>query len=99
LKTNNLQRLRAPTTKVILLNATNDARKKRQVRNGPEKTIELAVFVDEVLYKATKDKGASDPISNIQDIVFTYINSVRYYLVLPNLSSPNLSSPTTFRPI
>ncbi len=39
--------------------------------------IELAVFVDEVLYGNTKKKGSSDPISAIQDIVFTYINSVR----------------------
>ena len=38
--------------------------------------IELAVFVDEILYGSTKKKGTADPIASIQDIVFTYINSV-----------------------
>lgn len=75
LKTKNLQRLRAPATPIVLLNTTKEVRMKREA-DKPQKTIELAVFVDEVLYKSTKDKGVSDPISNIQDIVFTYINSV-----------------------
>ena len=76
LKTKNLQRMQAPPTRVILLNTSNIEHRIKRSTSGPEKMIELAVFVDEVLYASTKRKGSSDPVNAIQDIVFTYINSV-----------------------
>jgi hypothetical protein len=79
LKTDNLKRMHAPPTKVVRLETSNVDRTKRSTTDAP-KMIELAVFVDEVLYASTKKKGTSDPISYIQDIVFTYINSVINYL-------------------
>lgn len=44
-----------------------------------DKYIELAVFVDDDLYKYVKtdtDKAGGDPIENIQDVVFAYLNAV-----------------------
>ena len=86
LKTENLKRMQAPPTRVILLNTSNIEHRIKRSTSGPEKMIELAVFVDEVLYASTKRKGISDPINAIQNIVFTYINSVsvlpcKYWLV------------------
>ena len=43
----------------------------------PDRAIEIAVFVDDVVYDNERDAGASDPVSVIQDIVFTYLNSVQ----------------------
>ena len=82
IKTENLKRMQAPPRAVVLLKTPTTAeaetggvdRKKRATKDA--KMIELAVFVDEVLYASTKKKGSSDPINAIQDIVFTYINSV-----------------------
>ena len=77
LKTSNLKRMHAPPTKVVRLETSKVDRTKRSTTDT-QKMIELAVFVDEVLYASTKKKGTSDPISSIQDIVFTYINSVSF---------------------
>ena len=44
-----------------------------------DKYIELAVFVDDDLYKYVKtdtDKTGRDPIESIQDVVFAYLNAV-----------------------
>ena len=44
-----------------------------------DKYIELAVFVDDDLYKYVKtdtDKHGGDPIESIQDVVFAYLNAV-----------------------
>ena len=44
-----------------------------------DKYIELAVFVDDDLYKYVKtdtDKTGGDPIESIQDVVFAYLNAV-----------------------
>ena len=64
------------TKKLIELN-----RSKRKVINSKtnDKVIELAVFVDDDLYKITKketDKTGEDPIERIQDIVYAYLNAV-----------------------
>ena len=42
-----------------------------------DRAIEIAVFVDDVVYDNERDAGASDPVAVIQDIVFTYLNSVQ----------------------
>ena len=42
-----------------------------------DRAIEIAVFVDDVVYDNERDAGASDPEAVIQDIVFTYLNSVQ----------------------
>ena len=76
LKTENIKRMQAPAAQVILLNTSNVEHRMKRSTGGVEKMIELAVFVDEVLYASTKLKGSSDPVNAIQDIVFTYINSV-----------------------
>ena len=77
LKSGNLKRMHAPPTKIVRLDSsTSTGRRFRRSAGAGTKMIELAVFVDEVLYASTKKKGASDPIASIQDIVFTYINSV-----------------------
>ena len=75
LKSDNLKRMHAPPKTFVRLESPNADRFKRST--GPiSKMIELAVFVDEILYGSTKKKGTADPIASIQDIVFTYINSV-----------------------
>ena len=55
-------------------------RKKRKIISNPhDKVIELAVFIDDDLYKFTKeetDKHGGDPIEKIQDIVYAYLNAV-----------------------
>ena len=42
-----------------------------------DRAIEIAVFVDDVVYDNERDAGARDPVAVIQDIVFTYLNSVQ----------------------
>ena len=42
-----------------------------------DRAIEIAVFVDDVVYDNERDAGANDPVAVIQDIVFTYLNSVQ----------------------
>lgn len=49
-------------------------RKKRQ--SSGDKAIELAVFVDDDMYLREVAKS-SDPVADIQDLVFTYLNSVQ----------------------
>jgi hypothetical protein len=56
-------------------------RQKRKIltKNTDDKVIELAVFVDDDLYKFTKketDKTGGDPIERIQDVVYAYLNAV-----------------------
>ena len=44
----------------------------------PDRAIEIAVFVDDVVYDNERDADPdSDPVPVIQDIVFTYLNSVQ----------------------
>ena len=53
-------------------------RKKRDLL-APKKVIEIAVFVDDELYKKTESDAAgakSDPVEAIQNLVFAYMNSV-----------------------
>jgi len=69
--------MHAPPQVAVRLKTPNVDRMKRSTSNL-EKMIELAVFVDEILYGNTKKKGSSSPISAIQDIVFSYINSVSF---------------------
>ena len=55
-------------------------RTKRKINlKTSDKYIELAVFVDDDLYKYVKtdtDKTGGDPIESIQDVVFAYLNAV-----------------------
>ena len=52
-------------------------RRKRDLL-APKKVIEIAVFVDDELYKKTEsDAGAkANPVEAIQNLVFAYMNSV-----------------------
>ena len=52
-------------------------RRKRDASRRRDRAIEIAVFVDDVVYDNERDAGASDPVAVIQDIVFTYLNSVQ----------------------
>lgn len=56
-------------------------RRKRTATDGGDRAIEIAVFVDDVVYEnergSTRSNTDEDPIAAIQDIVFTYLNSVR----------------------
>ena len=58
----------------------NFSRKKRKIISKPhDKVIELAVFIDDDLYKYTKEQTdihGGDPIERIQDIVYAYLNAV-----------------------
>ena len=49
-------------------------RRKRDLK--PQKAIEIAVFVDDDLYKKTVEDGANNPEVEIQNLVFAYMNSV-----------------------
>ena len=53
-------------------------RRKRATGTGRrrDKAIEIAVFVDDVVYENER-ASESDPVAVIQDIVFTYLNSVQ----------------------
>ena len=67
--------------KLLLNNNDNQNRQKRQTGNNNandfyEKAIEIAVFVDDDLYYKTKKSSAGDPIEEIQNLVFAYLNSV-----------------------
>ena len=89
LQAKNRKRLKAP----MLSQHSEDAIRtvKRIKRQGQEdsdnpprqKAIEIAVFVDDDLYRKVKNKEAGkDPILAIQDLVFTYLHSVRNYPLL-----------------
>ena len=72
----NKQRLLAPMLRPQDLIRTL---RKRQVQQEQElqdkKAIEIAVFVDDDLYRKTKNKDPSkDPILALQDLVFTYLH-------------------------
>ena len=63
---------------------------KRQVQQKQEdttkKAIEIAVFVDDDLYRKTKNKDlVKDPILALQDLVFTYLHSVQLIYKSPAL--------------
>ena len=63
---------------------------KRQVQQKQEdttkKAIEIAVFVDDDLYRKTKNKDlGKDPILALQDLVFTYLHSVQLIYKSPAL--------------
>ena len=52
---------------------------------APKKVIEIAVFVDDELYKKTESDAAgakSDPVEAIQNLVFAYMNSVSILVAL-----------------
>ena len=58
-------------------------RRKRDLL-APKKVIEIAVFVDDELYKKTvSDAGSkADPVEAIQNLVFAYMNSVSILVAL-----------------
>lgn len=53
-------------------------RRKKRASGSSVKSIEIAVFVDDELYNNEKDNH-DDPVAGIQDIVFTYLNSVMFF--------------------
>ena len=60
--------------------------RKRQVSDTTKKAIEIAVFVDDDLYRKTKNKDlGKDPILALQDLVFTYLHSVQLIYKSPAL--------------
>ena len=87
LKPKNAKRMRAPDPEVVSLLEDDDVedgdreffvrRRKKRAANK-DKAIELAVFVDDDLYAQEKAaNGNADPVSKIQELVFTYLNSVQ----------------------
>ena len=86
---------------------------KRQVQQKQEdttkKAIEIAVFVDDDLYRKTKNKDlVKDPILALQDLVFTYLHSVQliykspaldvdFQLVLTRLESGSTASSANWK--
>lgn len=83
LQSKNRKRLHAPDPifkKLQEEEETDMMRKKRQIENEIEyqKAIEIAVFVDDEVYRKTKmDTNVEDPIEEIQNLVFAYMNSVQ----------------------
>lgn len=80
IKSYNVKRMRAPALPTVVSLKQDEggrfhSRKKRSTR--AEKSIELAVFVDDVLYSKSSDE--SNAIDSIQNYVFTYLNSVQIY--------------------
>ena len=75
-------------------------RRRRKRSSSTDKAIELAVFVDDDLYrKEKKAAGDNDPIAAIQDLVFTYLNSVsrrnlRIVRVIPLVGEEDETFPT-----
>ena len=83
----NKQRLLAPMLRPQDLIRTL---RKRQVQQRQElqdkKAIEIAVFVDDDLYRKTKNRDpGKDPILALQDLVFTYLHSVQLIYKSPAL--------------
>ena len=83
LKPQNKKRLLAPpwTDRIKVLDEIEpkdepkfQRRRKRDLK--PQKAIEIAVFVDDDLYKKTVEDGANNPEVEIQNLVFAYMNSV-----------------------
>ena len=84
LKPDNKKRLRVPPKLIVNLPEKDESsgrlRKRDVVANKAAKAIELAVFVDDVLYLSTKkDSGGSDrdAVNRIEEFVFTYLNAVQ----------------------
>ena len=84
LKPDNKKRLRVPPKLIVNLPEKDESsgrlRKRDVVANKAAKAIELAVFVDDVLYLSTKkDSGGSDgdAVKRIEEFVFTYLNAVQ----------------------
>ena len=68
---------------VDYLKQLNRQKRKILTKTTDDKVIELAVFVDDDLYKFTKietDKTGGDPIERIQNIVYAYLNAVSLVL-------------------
>ena len=62
---------------------------RRSKRSTKERVIEVAVFVDDEMYKNSEKvtKDGEDPIERIQDIVFTYVNAVQLIYQSKKLSN------------
>ena len=77
--------------KVDYLKQLNRHKRKILTKNTDDKVIELAVFVDDDLYKFTKietDKTGGDPIERIQDVVYAYLNAVSLSLSKNRFNDP-----------
>ena len=84
LKPANKKRLRVPSKLIVNLPDKDESygrlKKRDVVAIKAGKAIELAVFVDDVLYLSTKkDSGGSDrdAVKKIEEFVFTYLNAVQ----------------------
>ena len=62
---------------------------RRSKRSTKERVIEVAVFVDDEMYKNSEQltKDGEDPLERIQDIVFTYVNAVQLIYQSKKLSN------------
>ena len=62
---------------------------RRSKRSTKERVIEVAVFVDDEMYRNSEKeaKDGEDPVERIQDIVFTYINAVQLIYKSKKLSN------------
>ena len=62
---------------------------RRSKRSTKERVIEVAVFVDDEMYKNNEKttKDGEDPVERIQDIVFTYMNAVQLIYQSKKLSN------------
>ncbi len=87
LKTSNLKKMKADPVEAVSLNTFGESEAegkteyKRAVQEEDErevKAIELAVFVDDNLYRAKKSPfGYEESIQNIQNFVYAYLGSVQ----------------------
>ena len=75
-------------------------RRKRDLL-APKKVIEIAVFVDDELYKKTvSDAGSkADPVEAIQNLVFAYMNSVSILVFYPKKRKKTIKIFPCFRNI
>ena len=66
------------TKRAIVSSQTSSGPRKSSALSADDKAIEIAVFVDDVLYRLEEDMNRNDPIGAIQELVFTYLNSVSF---------------------
>lgn len=77
LKPSNFAKMKAPELEIVQLKV-NEEKHRFKRQTGGMKAIELAVFVDEVLYNNVLDANPrDDPIDHIYEVVFTYLNAVQ----------------------
>ena len=98
LQTQNRKRLYAPNLSDAIVDLQKGAQqdfdafeKKRRKRSSTlsefQKAIEIAVFVDDDMYRKATESSTRDPVDEIQNLVFTYLNSVQLLYQSPQLDT------------